>query len=58
MALRADPGPPARVLCALGWKRGAPFAATRDRVMKPVLITNREIVESGVSIQGFGISDQ
>ena len=24
MALRAKPGPPARVLCALGWKRGGP----------------------------------
>jgi hypothetical protein len=38
MALRADPGPPARVFCALGWKRGAPFAVTRDRVLKPLVV--------------------
>jgi hypothetical protein len=31
------PGSPARVFCALGWKRGAPFAVTRDRVLKPLL---------------------
>ena len=33
----ANAGSPARVFCALGCKWGAPFAVTRDRVLKSVL---------------------
>jgi hypothetical protein len=45
-ALRANPGPPARVLCALGWKRD-PFAVTRYRVLKPPVVTGGSRLAAG-----------